>query len=319
MTGDTTRLAAVLKGPLEPGNPQAAPTLAQRADRLRKATESVFTLPTLPTVFDGVLRMLENPGTSTRKLSQALSRDQVLTARLLKTANSAYYGFPQKVSTTSLALVVLGWDATRDVVLATSVMEIFQKARRDGRFDIVRFWDHSLAVAFAARELARKLHWESPGEVFTAGLLHDIGKVVLHEHHPDLFQEVQRRVLLEPGLSMEIEIEVLGATHPQVGGWLCRHWNLPPNLCDSVEFHHVPQSCPPENQALAALVALADHFVHQTESVEPKIDGSVEVDQMTLSILSSHGISVREEDIPYLRDHVVLEIQRATSLGEAFR
>ena len=319
MTGDTVRLAALLKGPLEPRT-ATAPTSADRAARLRKATESVLTLPTLPAVFDGLLRMLDDPNTSTRRLSQALARDQVLTARLLKTANSAFYGFPQKVSTTSLALVVLGLDATRDVVLATSVMEIFRKTRQDGRFDMVKFWDHSLAVAVAARELARKLRWESPGEVFTAGLLHDIGQVVLHEHHPDLFQEVMRRVSLDEGEMLDTELEVLGATHPQVGGWLCRHWNLPSALGDSVAFHHDPASCPPPNQALAALVALADNLAHQTESGGRWMGkASVEMGLDIFAILSSHGITVREADVPFLLDMVSLEIERASSLGEAFR
>ncbi|MEK7392647.1 MAG: HDOD domain-containing protein, partial [Fibrobacterota bacterium] len=88
MNDDTIRLAVVLKGPLESESGEAAPSPEQRAQRLRKVTESVFTLPTLPAIFDGLLRMLDDPNTSTRTLSQALARDQVLTARLLKTANS---------------------------------------------------------------------------------------------------------------------------------------------------------------------------------------------------------------------------------------
>lgn len=326
MSGETIRLAKVLKGPMEAGSPSSAgdanhrATPEQRADRLRKATESVLMLPTLPAVFDGLLRMLDDPSTSTRRLSQALSRDQVLTARLLKTANSAFYGFPQKVSTTSLALIVLGLDATRDVVLATSVMETFRKTRQDGRFDMVKFWDHSLAVGVAARELARKLRWESPGEVFTAGLLHDIGQVVLHEHHPDLFQQVAHRVKTEHLDILAVELDVLGATHPQVGGWLCRHWNLPSSLCDAVEFHHDPGACKGDNQPLAALVALADNFAHQTDTGGKWLGrSSIHVSEQTLKILSSHGITVREEDLPMLQELVTLEIDRAASLGEAFR
>jgi len=320
MTGDTIRLATVLKGPLGPEGGAAPPSPQERAQRLRKVTESVLTLPTLPAVFDSLLRMLDDPSTSTRRLSQALSRDQVLTARLLKTANSAFYGFPQKVSTTSLALVVLGMDATRDVVLATSVMESFRKTRTDGRFDMARFWDHSLAVAVAARELARRLRWESPGEVFTAGLLHDIGQVVLHEHHPDLFQEVVRRVRDGEVDLNETELELLGATHPQVGGWLCRHWNLPRSLCDAVEYHHAPGNCEGDNQALAALVALADQLAHQTESGGRWLGkAAAEFDSRNLDILSAQGISVRQEDLPMLLDVVTKEIERAASLGDAFR
>jgi putative nucleotidyltransferase with HDIG domain len=320
MNDDTIRLAVVLKGPLEPEGGEATPSPEQRAQRLRKVTESVFTLPTLPAIFDGLLRMLDDPNTSTRTLSQALARDQVLTARLLKTANSAFYGFPQRVSTTSLALVVLGMDATRDVVLATSVMETFRKTRSDGRFDMAKFWDHSLAVAVAARELARRLRWESPGEVFTAGLLHDLGQVVLHEHQPDLFQEVIRRIRDAAADPKETELDVLGATHPQVGGWLCRHWNLPGALCDAVEYHHSPADCKTENQALAALVAIADGMAHETE-IGGKWLGkpSAEFDMANLAILSSHGITVREEDLPVLQAAVAAEVERAASLGEAFR
>lgn len=322
MTNDTLRLAALLKGPLEPApsSDPASTSLHARAERLRKATESIATLPTLPAVFDGVLRMLDDPNTSTRQLSRALSRDQVLTARLLKTANSAYYGFPRKVATASLALVVLGLDATRDVVLATSVMETFRRSRADSRFDMARFWDHSLATAVVARELARRLRWESPGEAFTAGLLHDIGQVVLHEQHPDLFLETLRKARTENVDLALAELEILGATHPQVGGWLCRRWNLPASLCDAVEYHHTHDACQGPDRALAALVALADHLAHQTPTGGEWMGScSSKVDPRTLEILSRDGIGVREEDIPFLLREVSREVERATSLGEAFR
>lgn len=319
MTSDTFR-PGFRRGAPDSREIQApdAGTLRARADRLRLATESVVTLPTLPAVFDGILRMMDDPNTSSRQLARALSRDQVLTARLLRTANSAFYGFPRKVATANLALVVLGLDATRDVVLATSVMETFRRARSDGRFDMARFWDHSLATAVAARELARRLRWEAPGEAFTAGLLHDIGQVVLHEQHPDLFQEALRRSQAEGAEPALVELETIGATHSQVGGWLCRRWNLPDSLCDAVECHHAPDACPEPNRALAALVSLADHLAHRTTKGGAWGGSrSVEVDSAALEILSGHGLG--RDDLPFLIEEISRQVERADSLGEALR
>jgi putative nucleotidyltransferase with HDIG domain len=314
MNSETLRIALRLVGP--EGTTNAQGEVDKRVERLRRSTESVLTLPTLPESVSRLLGMVDEPDTSARTLAQAISTDQVLTARVLKLANSSYYGFQQKVGTVSLALVVLGFQSVKDLALTTSVMRAFGRASADGRFDMRAFWEHALSVGVASRHLSRVLRVGTPGEAFTAGILHDIGQVVLHEYHPEAFQEALRLVR-EGGKSLhEAEVEVLGAGHPQVGGWLCRRWNLPDKICQAVSLHHGPF---PGSDAtgLPALVALGDHLAVDAGSESEWIERNLDV--RVLHILSALGTSVDPSDLPALRDAVHAELERAGDLSEAFR
>lgn len=314
MNSETLRIALRLVGPESAA--AGSGEVDKRVERLRRSTESVLTLPTLPESVSRLLGMVDDPDTSARALAQAISSDQVLTARVLKLANSSYYGFQQKVGTVSLALVVLGFQSVKDLALTTSVMRTFGKASSDARFDMRVFWEHALAVAVASRHLSRVLRVGTAGEAFTAGILHDIGQVVLHEYHPEAFQEAIH-LAREGGKPLnEAEIEVLGAGHPQVGGWLCRRWNLPDRICEAVSLHHGPFPGG-DSTGLAALVALADHLAGSIHSAIEWNAGDFDV--RVLHILSALGTNVDPSDIPGLRDEVAAELGRAGDLSEAFR
>jgi len=309
--GDTRRLALRLASPTSPGE-----GLDERAERLRRSTESVLTLPALPEAVSRLLGMVDDPETSARALAHAISTDQVLTARVLKLANSSYYGFQQKVGTLSLALVVLGFRAVKDLALATSVMKAFGKAAKDPRFDMKAFWDHSLAVGVACRCLSRILRISTAGEAFTVGILHDIGQVVLHEYHPEAFLETQRLVREEGRSLLESETLVLGAGHPRVGAWLCRRWNLPEPICEGIDLHHGPFPGPATG-GLPSLVALADHLV---ASLRPESGWLVEdLDLNVLHVISALGNSVDVSDLPALHDAVGQELELAGDMMDAFR
>jgi putative nucleotidyltransferase with HDIG domain len=314
VNSDTLRIALRLAGP---EGPAAAPgDVDKRAERLRRSTESVLTLPTLPESVSRILGMVDDPETSARALAQAIASDQVLTARVLKLANSSYYGFQQKVGTVSLALVVLGFQSVKDLALTTSVMRTFGKASADARFDMHAFWEHALSVAVASRYLSRVLRVGTVGEAFTAGILHDIGQVVLHEYHPDAFQE-SLRLSRETGACLhEAEQEVLGAGHPQVGGWLCRRWNLPDNICQAVSLHHGPFPGG-DSSGLPALVALGDHLAGSVKSGSEQVPE--DLDPRVLLILSALGNSIDPSDLPALRDKVQAQLEESADLAEAFR
>lgn len=258
--------------------------------------------------------MVDDPDTSARALAQAISSDQVLTARVLKLANSSYYGFQQRVGTVSVALVVLGFQAIKDLVLAASVVHHFGKTVNDPSFDAKAFWSHAVAVGAASRHLSRLLRVGAPGEAFTAGILHDIGQVVLREYHPESFDEAIRMHRAEGIPLHEAEIAVLGAGHPQVGGWLCRRWNLPERICAAVEGHHGPFG--PESSGLAALVGLADHLA---AAGEPPSGMGQELDESALAMLSAVGTSVSVPDIPFLVEGARREIELCSDTLEAFR
>jgi HD-like signal output (HDOD) protein len=145
--------------------------------RIRKIAESVIGLPTLPTVVSRLIELVDSPRTSAALLARLISADQALTAKVLKLANSAYYGFPREISTVNMAIVVLGFNAVKEMGLSISVFDVFKKTASSPLFDVAQFWEHSVGCGVAARMLARNYRPAIAGEAFVAGLLHDVGKV----------------------------------------------------------------------------------------------------------------------------------------------
>lgn len=319
MNDATRRLVLRLKGPLDRPD-ERVPDLEERAKSLRKATESVLSLPTLPIVATKLMEMVDNPTVSSGKLAKALSDDQVLTARILKLANSSYYGFPRQIGTVNLAVVVLGFDTIRDLVLSVAVMDVFRTGARDGRFDLARFWDHSVRVAAASRMLARLLRWRGVGECFTAGILHDIGKIVLYQYQPREFDETLRRIAEDGVPQLDAELQVLGATHADVGAWLAEKWNLPTALVEAVRYHHAPSKAPTEHMAPAALLHLADVLAKRTGFGNGfALDSGAELHPEALNVLVSEGLIVAESDLADLERAVSGDLEKIEGLKEAFQ
>lgn len=231
----------------------------QKRQRLKRITQSIIGLPTLPTVITQLISLIDNPKTSGRNVSQLISTDQALTAKILKLANSAFYGFPREIATVDLAVVVLGFETVKNLGLSVSVLERF--ATSDGAavdgFDRQKFWEHSIACGVAARLLATKLRYRMRGEAFAAGILHDIGRLILSQYFPTEFDEVLRVMRADDLYIGHAEDRVLGVTHAEVGGWLAERWNLPDQLEQAISHHHAPGRLTGPAE-LPALIHLAD-------------------------------------------------------------
>ena len=161
----------------------------ERRQRLRQVTEKIIGLPTLPTVVAQLIALIDDPKSSARPVAQLISTDQALTAKILKVANSAFYGFPREIATVQLAIVVLGFEQVKNLSLSVAVLRRFSSGNEHRLFDRQRFWDHAIACGVAGRMLARKVHPRFEGEAFVAGVLHDIGKLILIEYFFDEFSE----------------------------------------------------------------------------------------------------------------------------------
>jgi len=157
---------------------------------IKERVQSIIQLPALPAVAMEVVEMVDNPRTSASKLGKVISTDQALTAKVLKIANSPFYGFPRKISTIDFAIIVLGYDALKEIVISISLISSLQK-KSDGLFDAKGFWDHAIATGVLARRLARDLGYRVTEEVFVGGLLHDMGISVLHRY----FKSEYRRIV----------------------------------------------------------------------------------------------------------------------------
>ncbi|MEW6754761.1 MAG: HDOD domain-containing protein [Candidatus Latescibacterota bacterium] len=230
-----------------------------KQQRLKKITQSIIGLPTLPTVITQLIGLIDNPRTSSRDVSRLIATDQALTAKILKLANSAFYGFPREISTVNHAVVVLGFETVKSLGLSVSVLERFAGAGEDASFDRQRFWEHSIACGVGARLLAGKLRYRVQGEAFAAGILHDIGKLVLSQYFPQEFAQIMRMVHEQDIYIGRAEEAVLGVTHTEIGAWLSEKWNLPRQLVDAIAFHHAPGRVE-RNGRLPALIHLADHL-----------------------------------------------------------
>ena len=221
----------------------------------QKFIRSIDSLPTLPSVVAKVGELVGNPGTSAADINNVIRTDIALSARVLKLVNSSFYGFPRKISSITHAVVILGFNTVRNVALSAFVLDAF--VARDLPFGYREFWIHCLGTGVAASALAKRRGLAQAEDAFMAGLLHDVGKIVLHVYARPEYAGVFRRVKERDCLILEAERDVLGMTHAEVGGLLLDAWHIPEHLVETVKLHHEPDgaSAGPD---LTAAVHLGD-------------------------------------------------------------
>ncbi len=206
-----------------------------------KTIESVSTIPTLPTVLEKITLLLQNPQTSAEEIGLAIKTDQSLASKVLKLVNSAFYGFPGKISTITHAVVILGFSTIKNIVLTASIFDAFKRSRESAtEFDMEKFWLHSVACGAASKSIAKSIGFSESEECFIAGLLHDIGKIILCQHLPDAFNEALDHAAENRHLFYESEQQLFQGTHAEIGALLTENWNLPLNLQHAVKHHHAP-------------------------------------------------------------------------------
>lgn len=227
--------------------------------KLNAIIRRIDDLPTLPRTVFRITEMINNPRSSARDLAQVITDDQVLTARLLRLVNSSFYGFPQRITTITRAIVLIGFDAIRHLLLTTSVFDIFSDRRRDLSATRENLWDHSLGCAVAAKVIGKTIRHPKIEELFVCALLHDIGKIVLMVYAPEDYEAVARLAVARDCLLIEAEAEVLGYTHVETGRLLAERWNLPSMVAEVVYAHHAPHAAG-DFVREAAVVHLADIF-----------------------------------------------------------
>ena len=175
--------------------------------------------------------MLENPNTTAADVGKEIAKDQVLSAKVLKLVNSGFYGFSQPITTIPHAMVLLGFNVVKTLVLTTSVLDMMSHS-------MVGLWEHSLACARTCGIITKHLDLPEPEEISVSGLLHDLGKVVMQENLKTEFQAVADMVRERDMLLYEAELEVFGITHAHVGGWLLDKWQLPSQIVEPIAHHH---------------------------------------------------------------------------------
>jgi HD-like signal output (HDOD) protein len=215
----------------------------------------------LPIVYTRINEAVNNPRSSISDITEIISDDPGLTSRLLQLVNSAFYGYPGKINTISRALFIVGTQQLRDLAMGTSIINMF-KGISKSLVDMDSFWRHSIACGIAAKILAtyRRIG-TNPEQYFVAGIVHDIGRLIIYEKIPEQASEALLLSKNEGYLLYESERKIFGFTHSDVGRLLMQIWKLPPNLEEVIAFHHQPQMA--SSYALeTAIIHIADIIVH---------------------------------------------------------
>ena len=216
----------------------------------------IDTLRPIPQVANKVMAIAKDPQSSMGTMSEIIQYDQVLTANLLKAANSAYFGLSKKVDSLHQAIVYLGMDKVVDLVLLGAGSENFSKAQEGYDLDSGELWRYSVSSALIARDLAEKKKIGDTHVIFTAALLKDIGKVVLSQHVAESFEKIQFLVSKHGFSFREAEKGVLGIDHAELGAMIAEKWKFSGALVDIIRNHHVPMQS--SNELACDVVYLAD-------------------------------------------------------------
>jgi putative nucleotidyltransferase with HDIG domain len=205
----------------------------------RELIAGAIEIASLPEIFLKINEMIDSPRHSAADIGRVISNDTALSARLLKIANSIFYGFPSQIDTISRAITVIGTRELRELILATSVIRCFKGLPND-LITMEDFWRHSICCGLAARSLAMQRGEQLVERFFVAGLLHDIGSLLVYRKVPELAREALLRAQHNNIPLYRAEQEVMGFDHAMVGAEILRKWKLPEHLQEATEFHHNP-------------------------------------------------------------------------------
>lgn len=297
---------------------------------VRRKLESLTRLPSIPYIITEVLRALDDDKMKASSIAGLIERDQSLTARVLTLANSPYYGFARRISTVELAIVLIGTNSIKEIVISMILQKFFGRVRRD-IFDIQNFWNYSVFCGACSRTLARKLGYKLAGEAFVAGVMHDIGILIMSEHFTAQF--AQMRTIQEAlGYSfVDAEKTILNSTHCDIGAWLAEKWRLPEKLVNAIQYHHTPavvsesnengkaKTLDPEEHILTAIVALSEWFAEELgfkawareSTPSPLYLPSEIVDK-----IKSHDVFLPTGALNMLKNEIIEEYNRCSSMYE---
>jgi len=280
-------------------------------DRIRKVAQSVMGLPTLPTVISKMLQMIDSQRASADTLARLISTDQALTAKLLKLANSSYYGYSREISTVNMAIIVVGFNTVKDLGLGHSFYDVFKNSNASAAgFDAVKFWEHSAGCGVAARMLSKNTGSRHAGEAFVAGLLHDMGKMILNQYFgPEQAEALKTAQNSETDLETA-EMEILGVSHGRIGAWLAEKWNLPAMICDTVKHHHDPWNAEVD-PAFVAHITVADILCHLTQTGDSARNAPPKYDERLWDIFANAGAPIDETDLERLQADFIAEYSKS--------
>jgi putative nucleotidyltransferase with HDIG domain len=223
----------------------------------RQMVAKIDDLPTIPVVATQVLQLLDNPDVNVDEVADLMLSDQVMTARVMKMVNSPIYRPSQEITSLKRALVYLGIRNIKEIALTSSFISAFEN--KSGAIDISTFWAHAFGVGMVSKIIAEKIHYNDIEKAYLAGIIHDIGEVVLSYYQPETFSKIMAIIKEQPVRLIDVEQEEFKTTHTEVGYCIAEKWNFPEAYREVVLYHHTPREAT-SDPVLCAIVNLADLF-----------------------------------------------------------
>jgi putative nucleotidyltransferase with HDIG domain len=220
--------------------------------------KSIDRIPAFPSTVQKVTELLHDEDYTVTDLVNIIKLDQSVTANILKISNSAYFGARQKIKTIHEAVVYLGQQQLIRAVQTAGISRFFEKGGVGYVSQAKDLWEHAVAVALMSQILSRRILDREDPTLYTAALLHDVGKIIMGEYVHESFDKIMNRVKESKSSFLEVEEEILGINHADLGGRIAVHWNFPPEIRDAIAYHHRPDLLMKENKTSAWIVYLSD-------------------------------------------------------------
>lgn len=277
--------------------------------RVKRVQNYIARMPSLSTTVTKVLEICNNPNASPNDLNRVITLDPVLAGKVLRLINSAYYSLPNKITTLTRAIIMLGINTVKNLALSTAIMESLGGRESFRTLPMDDFWTHSICVGVLAKALAinKGISAIVAEEYFVAGLLHDLGKIPLNNRFPKEYSEALESSRQKQSPLKLCEEEYLFIDHCMVGKMICEKWQLSSAVLETLAFHHSPENARPENQSLLMVVALANIYANVFEigsAGDPFPDKT-----LAINLLIQLGMDV--ETVAGLRPKVLAEIEKA--------
>ncbi len=227
--------------------------------RICEKLDKIENLPTLSIVARQLQHLMNQPKVNMASIAVVVARDQAIATQVLKLANSAFYGYPNKFKSLLQAIVVLGLNVIKNIVTGLSIIRVFQDSLDTFSFDRRQFWLHSIGCALGAKLLAQELKYENDEDYFLAGLVHDIGILIIDQFmHPEFAKLLDYKQ--DAKEYCDAEKTVLGGMcHCDVGAYIAKKWGLGENIVDVIQYHHEPEQCPrEESKDLVRVISAAN-------------------------------------------------------------
>lgn len=295
------------------GQPLPSKSNAEYTELLGKLGD----IPTLPLVAMKVNELINDPNSSGADIAEALKKDQVLTAKILRLANSSYYAIPGGVTNVQRALAFLGFNTIAQLVLGLSVFSLFSEINGED-FTMLDFWKHALGTAVCSEILAKRLKYPKPEEVFTCGLLHDIGKLVMHEIDKDRLVQVVQEARRTNKSFFDVEKEWNLPGHSFLGEVIATKWGLPQLIRTTIHYHHFDvrsmDSILASQKPVIQMVRLAN-----TICIKNQIGKSGDCSEGAITSEMIVPLGLKMEDIAQIEEQLKTDMEKAGAFLNAYR